>query len=241
MKKQILAVLSMIITVLSVNFAAQGKKPITITNPGAIVTFAYCFTAPDPAACETANRVRNDYAYPYTNGSDGVSAVFNLVSGSKDLTIGLTTSQRSVWFDFTDRVAASTGTPAWWSTTKVQNVKPYLNVLKAYTAKELCTTDPCEVDFVTAMNAGQWSISGYTTSYALLWNPGAVSRPVNSPETTSRVNVHYHRNGPEHVFTITPLVNNHGLIVAGLEATERKSVTSAGQYIMPFTMTVTLQ
>jgi hypothetical protein len=120
-------------------------------------------------------------------------------------------------------------------------VQPYFNVLKAYRAKELCTTDPCEVDFVTAMNAGSWKVSGSNTDYAAFWNPGATTRPVNSPETSSAVNVHYHKLGPEESFTITPLVNNHGLVVAGLEVTDKRTPTSAGQYIMPYTLTVTLQ
>jgi len=220
---------------------AQGNKPPKVTNPGPIVKFGYCATAPDPIACGQANRIRSDYDVPYTNGTDGVSAVFNLVSGSNDLTVGLNLSRRSVWFDFTDRVAGSAASPGWWSTTKVQNVQPYFNVLKAYTAKELCTADPCEVDFVTAMNAGAWKVSGSNSDYAAFWNPGAVGRPVNSPETSSTVNVHYHKLGTEESFTITPIANNHGLIVDGLEATDKRNVTSAGQYVMPFTITVTLQ
>jgi hypothetical protein len=212
-----------------------------IVNPGAVVKFGYCATAPDPAACEAANRVRNDFDYPYTNGADGVSAVFNLGSGSKDLTVGLVTSQRSLWLDFTDHVTSSAAAPSWWSSAAVQNVKPFFNVLKAYRAKELCTSDPCDVDFVTALNVGNWRAMGSTVDYALLWNPGATTRPVNSPETSSAVNVHYHKNGVDESFTITPIANNNGLVVAGLESTVRKSVTSAGQYIMPFTMTVTIQ
>jgi len=212
-----------------------------VVNPGAVVKFGYCAAAPDPAACEISNRVRNDFDYPYTNGADGVDAVFNLVSGSKDLTVGLVTSQRSLWLDFSDRVAESAAAPPWWSTAKVQNVKPFFNVLKAYRAKELCASDPCEVDFLTALNVGNWRAMGSTVDYALLWNPGATTRPVNSPQASSAVNVHYHKSGFEESFTITPIANNNGLVVAGLESTVRKSVTSAGQYIMPFTMTVTLQ
>ena len=140
MRKFKLFVLFVIAAALPTQPFAQGNKPTTVTNPGAVVKFSYCATAPDPAACEISNRVRNDYDYPYTNGADGVSAVFNLVSGSKDLTIGLTTSHRSVWMDFTDRVSGSAPSPAWWATGKSQNVKPYFNVLKAYRAKELCTT-----------------------------------------------------------------------------------------------------
>jgi hypothetical protein len=221
-----------------VNAFSQKTK---VVNPGAVVKFGYCAAAPDPAACETSDRVRNDFDYPYTNGAEGVSAVFNLVSGSKDLTVGLVTSQRSLWLDFTDHVVGSADAPSWWLAAKSQNVKPFFNVLKAYRAKELCASDPCDVDFVTALNVGNWRASGSNVDYALLWNPGATARPVNSPETSSAVNVHYHKAGIDESFTITPIANNNGLVVAGLESTVRRSVTSAGQYIMPFTMTVTLQ
>jgi len=245
MRKMRLHVLVVAIAALPVFAYAQSNKPTKVTNPGAIVTFGYCAADPDPALCATQNRVRNDYAYPYTNGQDGVSAVFNLVSGSRDLTVGLNLSRRAVTFDFTDHVAGS-ATPAWWSANKVLTVQPYFNVLKAYYAKENCTTpDPItgnyDCDLVTAMNAGQWTAPGSNATMAAFWNPAATTRPVNSPETTSRVNVHYHKDSASESFTVTPIVNNNGLIVAGVEANDKRTVSSAGQYIMPFTMAVTLQ
>ena len=58
--------------------------------------FGYCATG--DFACETANRVRNDIDTPYTNRVSDVNAVFNLVSGSKVLTVGFGT--RTVRYDF---------------------------------------------------------------------------------------------------------------------------------------------
>lgn len=246
MKKTQITILLFVISIFTTFASAQKKGGGgTVTNPGAIVSFGYCAADPDPAACEASNRVRNDFGYPYTNGQDGVSAVFNLASGSRDLTIGLNLSQRSLFFDFTDHVAGSV-TPAWWSTSKVLNVKPYLNVLKAYYAKENCTTpDPITGNYdchlVTRMNAGQWTAPGSTATMAALWNPEATTRPVNSPEKTSYVNVHYHRDAVSETFTITPIANSNGLIVAGLESNNKRTVSSAGQYIMPFSMTVRVQ
>lgn len=240
MKKSILTAAIMAVILVATAISQNAQRPAKITNPGAIAEFGFC--AANDSTCESGNRVRQDIAgSPYVNGVNGVNAVFNLVSGSRDLTIGLNLSQRSVHFDF--RVATSTGSqPAWWFTAPQQNVKPYFNVLGAYYAKEQCGSAPiCDNNYVTRMNAGLWSVSGDNASYALLWNPEATTRPVNSPSPTVHVNVHYVKDGSGEVFTITPLPNLSGQSVSGLESTVRKSVTGAGQYDMPFTLTVRLQ
>ena len=130
-----------------------------------------------------------------------------------------------------------------------------MNVLGAYYAKEQCVVDStgaCVGNFQTRINAGQWSVAGNNnTTYALLWNPTAAStRPVNSPYSTSPVNVNYVRDAAGERFTITPLPSSDcsagtacesDPIIAGLEATSGRTVSAGGQYHMPFTMTVTLQ
>jgi hypothetical protein len=89
------------------------------------------------------------------------------------------------------------------------------------------------------MNAGNWKVSGDNSTYALFWNPLATNRPVNSPDTTSYVNVHYIRNdGTSEVFIITPILTSAGYALAGLEQVNKKVVKGAGQYNMPFTLTV---
>ena len=229
---------ALLLFILPAGAVAQKAK---ITNPGASASFGFC-TSGD-AACESANRVRNDLARPYVNGTEGVSAVFNLGSGTRDLTINLITSQRSAWLDFTENTYAGNPHPTWWSTAPSQNVKPFINVLKAYYAKELCVPaadGSCVNDYLTAMNTGNWKVG--TTDYKLQWNPNSQATYINTAETTSAVNVRYVRTaGGAESFTITPVPNlSSGRIIAGLEATASRKTTAAGQYKMPFTMTVTI-
>ena len=192
---------------------------------------------------------------PYSHGVEGVKAEF-YSTGSRDLVIALNIAKakRSAVYDFTE-VASYTNAPAWISSAPVQTFKPFINVLKAYYAKENCqpVNGIYNCNFQTGMNNGYLSASGDSASYALLFNPEAsVSRKVNSPEYTSFVNVNYYKglNGQE-MFTITPLPNcatrannftcadtDVKRVVAGLEKTAKKSVTGAGQYVMPFTLVV---
>lgn len=235
------AVLSLL-TIIVITAQPLNAQKVKVTNPGATVEFVHCVT--DDAPCETANRVRNDIAnLPYINGVGGVSAVFNLVSGSKDLTFSFSNSTRFIRFDFRDQTYLG-GAPAWWYTAPQQNVKPFANVLGAYSAKEQCgSAAACDINYPTRMNAGNWKVSGSNDTYALLWNPtAAATRPVNSPETTSPVNVNYIKDTNGERFIITPLPNaTSSRIIAGLEKTSGRTVSGAGQYQMPFTMTVKIQ
>jgi hypothetical protein len=103
----------------------------------------FVFCASGDAACEAANRVRNDRADEYVDGVDGVRAVFNSGSGTQDLTINLITSRRSAWLDFRNvyKFLNNSGNyvvPLWYGTP--QNIKPFFNVLKAQNAKLNCAT-----------------------------------------------------------------------------------------------------
>lgn len=204
----------------------------------------------------TLNKVRMDQpGVPYSNGVDGVSAQF-YSGGSRDLVIALNSSKckRTTSYEFTE-VSDYTNAPAWIYSNPIQTFKPFINVLEAYRAKENCTAvnGVYNCDFKTRTNNGYLSASGDSASYALLWNPETTNnRPVNSPEKTSFVNVNYQKDSlGKDVFTITPLPNcatreNNFTcaadipqrVIAGLEKTLNKSVSSAGQYVMPFTLVV---
>lgn len=213
-----------------------GKNPPSTANPLVRASFVYCGGDEN---CESSNRVRQDTNAEYVHGVDGVKAEFNLVSGSRDLTIGLITSQRSLTFDFSVLVNAGTVMPAWLSS-PVRSVKPYFGVLGAYYAKENCPVESSECNYQARMNAGNWKVAGDNSTYALFWNPIAIGRPVNSPDTTSYVNVRYIRNdGTSEVFIITPILTTDAdYALAGMEQANRKVVKGAGQYHMPFTLTV---
>lgn len=214
----------------------NSNRPPTITNPQVRAAFAFCG---GDSNCEAANRVRQDTNAQYVHGVDGVSAEFNLGSGSRDLTINMLTSQRFVALDFRVQVSAGTVVPAWSLSTPQQTVKAFVNVLGAYYAKENCPTTASECHYQARMNLGGWKVSGDTSSYAVLWNPLATGRPVNSPDTTSYVDVHYIRNdGTGEVFIITPILTTSGYALSGLEQTNKKVVKGAGQYNMPFRLEV---
>lgn len=201
------------------------------------------------------NKVRMDQSgVPYSNGVDGVSAQF-FSSGSRDLVIRLDGSRtRTAVFDFTE-VSSYTNAPAWIYSNSIQSFKPQMNILQAYYAKENCqpVSGVYNCNFVTRMNAGYLYASGDRATYALLWNPETQTpRPVNSPEKTSFVNVNYQKDAlGKDVYTITPLPNcatrannftcsetDVKRVIAGLEKTSGKTVSSAGQYVMPFTLVV---
>jgi|GEM_PF-5767905 len=237
--KKILFVATALILLLTSSVFMQKNS-----NPRGIVSFVYCTTG--NTDCEIANRVRNDKADAYTDGVDGVSAEF-FAGGSRDLVFRLDKSTRTLRFDFREVSWAGDGEsvlPAWWYSSPQQNVKPQMNVLGAYYAKEQCGgAATCNENYVTRINAGQWKVSGYTTTYALLWNPTArTDRPVNYPEKTSAVNVNYIKDSAGERFIITPLPNQDtSRYIAGLEAATSRTVSAAGQYVMPFTMTVRIK
>lgn len=204
----------------------------------------------------TLNKVRMDQpGVPYSNGVDGVSAQF-FTGGSRDLVIRLDGSRtRTAVFDFTE-VSSYINAPAWIYSNPLQSFKPQMNVLQAYYAKENCQPDLNGVyncNFITRTNAGYLYAGGDRATYALLWNPETTNpRPVNSPEKTSFVKVNYQKDSlGRDVFTITPLPNcatreNNFTcaadipqrVIAGLEKTSGRTVSSAGQYVMPFTLVV---
>lgn len=206
------------------------------------------------AANTIPNRIRMDRNEPYTHGVDGVEAQFYSVSNDLVIALNLAKTKRATVYDFSE-VASSVGAPAWITSAPIQTFKPFINVLKAYEAKVGCAPvgGVYNCNFVTKMNSGYLTASGDRASYAMLWNPEAsAARKVNSPEMTSFVNVNYQKNaqGAE-TFTITPLPNcatrannftcadtDIRRVIAGLEKTSGKTVTAAGQYVMPFTLVV---
>jgi len=200
----------------------------------------------------TLNKVRMDKpGVPYSHNVDGVTAEF-FSGGSRDLVIRLNYSKcsRTATYEFSE-VSSSLNIPAWWTNNSIQSFKPGMNVLEAYRAKENCVVvnGVYNCNFKTRMNNGYLYASGDSATYALLFNPATTNnRPVNSPENTSNVNVNYYKGTDnKEVFTITPLPNEgtsasavpaSGRIIAGLEKTKNRTVSSAGQFVMPFTLVV---
>jgi hypothetical protein len=226
---------------------AVTPKGNQLQDIGVSACFVYC-TPPgsDSAsqavytACIQQNRIRMDVDRDYVNGQEGIDAVFHIVSGSNDLTLNLLTlpTRRTV-IDLYDLTTASSGQmiPSWRSTS--QNAKVFFNVRRAYLAKTLCGGGPCDME--TDM-ASTIDIDGDNATYYLAWFPLS-PRPVNSPEITSRVNVHYEVVAGVETWTVTPLENypSSGRIVAGLAKSIKNRSEAAGQYLVPFTLTVKLQ
>lgn len=231
--------MSLIIVLVSLTFFSTEQ---TLNAQSVKAEFVFC--AAGDLICESNNRVRQDKVNaPYVDRIDGVEAVF-YSGGSRDLTISLTGSRtRTLRLDFRDVAYYGNPQPSWWNTSPQQNVKPFINVLEAYKAKELCVPDAsgtCNYNFVTRMNCGLWKAAGDTkTEYKLQWNPTSIQPFINTPETTSEVNVNYIKDSNGEVFIITPLPNaSSGRIIAGLQSTLSRTDKAAGQYVMPFNLTV---
>jgi hypothetical protein len=227
-------------------FVVTARGANKTTDIGLNVRFVYCVPAGSDAtsqaayaACVQQNRVRNDVDRDYANGLEGVGAVFNIVSGTNDLTINLNTSTRRLVLDLYDLLPASSGQmfPSWHSTP--QNARWFFNVRQAYLAKTFCGGGhPC--DMISDMTSS-CDVTVDNATYYLQWKPDS-TKPVNSPETTSRVNVHYDVINGVEVWTVTPLPNsNSQRIVAGLARqlnSKGKTMSEpAGQYLAPFTLT----
>jgi hypothetical protein len=222
---------------------AQKAKPLRVQDIGLRVRFAYC--TPTDAACITQNRIRNDFDLDYVNGSESVAAVFNIVSGTNDLTINLlTTSSRRAVIDLFDLTPESSGqmVPSWHSTPQL--AKWFFNVQHAYLAKTACGGSyPC--DMVSTMTSS-CDVAVDNATYYLQWKPDS-AKPVNSPEVTSQVNVHYDVISGVEVWTVTPLPNASQRILAGLAKEVKGSHpgntgnSAAGQYLVPFTLTASPQ
>lgn len=239
----------LIIAVIAISLA------LTTSTSAQYVTAEFLTNAADG----TLNKIRMDKpGVPYSHGVEGVEAQFFIgASASRDFVLSLNQAKtkRAAIYDFSE-VSSYANAPAWVYTNPVQTFKPFINVLGAYYAKENCQPDATGVyncNFMTKMNSGYLTTSADRASYALLWNPEPIyERFVNSPENTSFVKVNYYKGltGQE-VFTIAPLPNcatrgnnftcaetDVKRVVAGLEKTRGNSVTSAGQYVMPFTLVV---
>jgi hypothetical protein len=227
-------------------FAVTAKGANKTTDIGLNVRFVYCAPPGSDsasqavyAACVQQNRVRNDVDRDYTNGSEGVGAVFNIVSGSNDLTINLNTSTRRLILDLYDLTPASSGqmSPSWHNTP--QYARWFFNVQHAYLAKTFCGgSHPC--DMISTMTSS-CDVSVDNATYYLQWKPDSI-KPVNSPEITSQVNVHYDVINGVEVWTVTPLANTTSQrMVAGLARQlngKGKTMSEpAGQYLAPFTLT----
>lgn len=192
----------------------------------------YAFCSPGDSACETSNRVRMDRNEPYVDGVDGVEAWINAgVSGDLLLQMG----SRQVTYDFRDIVNYGAPQPAWWSSTPVLTLTAGANVGNAWAAKEMCGDEPvCDTIYITRMNGGGWNTGRNTPNNRLQWNPYSIQPYINTPDGTSPVQVRYIKDASGEMFVITPLLNANGHYLAGLQAEERKSITAAGQYNMPF-------
>lgn len=233
-----------LLTIVALPGLAQKVKTQDI---GVLAKFGYCSPPGSDSASQAAyalciqqNRVRNDVDRDYVNGQEGIDAFFRIVSGSNDLTINLLTlpTRRTV-IDLFDLIPESSGQliPSWRA--NPQNAKAFFNVRQAYLAKTFCSGSyPCDM---TSVMSSTININGDNASYYLQWFPES-PRPSNSPEITSRVNVRYDVVDGVETWTITPLPNlSTGRNVAGLARSLKNRIDAAGQYLVPFTLTVKLQ
>jgi hypothetical protein len=227
-------------------FAVTAKGANKVADIGLNVSFVYCAPPGNDsasqaayAACIQQNRIRNDVDSDYANGSEGVGAVFNIVSGTDDLTINLNTSTRRLILDLYDLIPASSNQmfPSWHTTP--QYAKWFFNVQHAYLAKTYCSgSHPC--DMISTMTSS-CDVTIDNATYYLQWKPDSV-KPVNSPEITSQVNVNYNVINGVDVWTVTPLPNvTSQRMVGGLARQlngKGKTITEpAGQYLVPFKLT----
>jgi hypothetical protein len=86
--------------------SAQAKGSCTSQNPGLEWTVNTLYVDDSVAA------IQGDGA-PYINGQSGVTAVINVCSGSYDATLLLSSSSRTLSFDFSGFAATNQYTPSW--------------------------------------------------------------------------------------------------------------------------------
>ena len=240
---------SVLITTALLTFTAisfgQGKgKPSPTPTPTPVPTpiismqLVHCSSIVDQIerdACHASNRVQADANRLYVHGQEGVSIALDS-SSAGNIVINLQDSTRSSRLDFSEVVTFGNPQPSFSGPQLVKNGYYIFGALKAKTDSP-CSADPiCEFDYVTNMNGGGFTIN--KIYYRLQWNPDSVLTYINTAQSTSKVNVHYKKDATGESFTVTPILNENGYYLAGLQSEAKGKVMPGGQYNMPFSLVV---
>lgn len=231
-------------SILALPVAALAQRPKPSPTPTPVITaqLVHCSSIVDVVerdACHAVNRVQSDVNRPYSNGQEGVTIGIDYAN-TGNLTMNLQDSSRFSRLDLSHMAVQGNPQPVWTSTPQL--VKNGYFIHRFLDAKRLsgCSTaSTCEYNFVTNMNGGGFTIDGIY--YRLQWNPDSVLQYINAGQPTSKVNINYRKDATGETYTITPLLNEYGYYLAGLQAERRKSVWFAGQYNIPFTFVVTIR
>lgn len=196
----------------------------------------------------TPSALQPDSGGPYVDAVNGVSATINSCSGSYDLLLNLTRSARSLTVDLGNIVGSPTSyTPGWASAGPVP--LGFFNVRNLFYNYSQNSTYSFTTRFIS-------NLDGVAKGYSLgLVNPttDAYTAPpanpeMNDPITTSNVIVWHYAAG-SNGYTVetwvaypdtTQMDSNtaNSVYVGGLITTVHNATVSAGQYSVPFQITM---
>ena len=177
----------------------------------------------------------------YIDGQEGVYAKFQVDNGTNDFIMDPTdkgvTNPRAFWFDFSDKIADGNISNPWYGA-GVTKIDTYLNFNEVYTVP-LGTVQERSGGFGQLLAAGSKKVS-----YRLAFNPNYPAAPnftlINTPNYTAAIQVD-HPDCNTWILTPTPAPyadfgygSGSGAVCALISAPN-----SAGQYLMPFRITLT--
>ena len=244
MKNWLVAAFTVIVA--AVPSAVQAKGPCQTIAVQVTISPVDNFgvSGPVPSA------IQPDSGGPYVTGVDGVDAAIQSCSGSYDLTVNLLRSKRSIAIHLADMVGSPTPyTPAWASPGSAQPVPvSFFNIRNLFYNYSQFST----YSFTTRMGS---QLGGLADGYHFrMVNPfdDAYTAPtdpqVNDPITTSNVVVWHYAAGSNgyavETWVVYPdttqmdLNTPNSVYVGGLITTVRRTTVSAGQYSVPFQITV---
>lgn len=173
----------------------------------------------------------------YVDGQEGVYAKFQVDNGTNDFIMDPTdrgvTNPRAFWFNFSNQIDDGNIANPWFGR-GLTKIDTYLNFNEIYNVP--LGTSERSGGFGQLFAAGNKKVS-----YRLAFNPNYPAAPnftlINTPNFTSPIEVD-HRDCNTWILTPKP-VSYSGGSEPGAVATLISAPNSAGQYLMPFKITLT--
>ncbi len=188
--------------------------------------------------------IQPDIGGPYMDGVSGVSATIDTCSGSNDLLVNLAKSTRSITVNLANMVGSPTPhTPAWVSAGPVP--LSFLNIRNLFYIYNQAAT----YSFTTRLASNPAGVAaGYTFGFVNPTDEAYTAPPIspemNEPITTSDIVVWHYAAG-SNGYTVETWVAypdtaqmDTTAYVGGLVTTVHNSTVSAGQFSVPFEITV---
>ena len=242
MKNLFIALVTMLIAVLPPAAQAKGScQAISVqVTIGPVDNFG--------VSGSVTSAIQPDSGGPYVDGVSGVSATIDTCSGSNDLILNLARSNRSITVNFGNVVDSTAYTPAWASAGPVP--LSFLNIRNLFYNY---SQSGSAYSFTTRLASNLGGVAdgynfGLVNPTDQAYAPPPINPQMNYPITTSDVVVWHYPAGSNGYAVETWVAypdttqmdanTPNSFYVAGLITTVHNTAVSAGQFSVPFQITV---